>query len=169
MCLRYVVVAIALGASPALAQEPSLHPRIGQLAELTFPRGSADLAPGTEQPLGTIAAWARQNPDAHVVLDGHADRTGAAPLNVKLSLRRATAVREQLVLLGVDPDMIVVAAYGEAGPQKRNNRRVVVWGTRADIKAIVARSMHHKDSVLWSGFATGIEPARPTAVARRTP
>jgi len=135
---RYVVVAAMLAAAPAPAQ-PSQHPRIGRLAELTFDTGSAKVA-GAEQQLGSVAAWARSNPDAHVVLDGHADRRGTTPANAKLSLARARAVREQLIVLGVDPDQIYIAAYGETGAQKLNNRRVTIWGTRSNVEVVAMRS-----------------------------
>jgi len=162
--IRLVGLAVALAASPALAQpEISQHPRIGQLAELTFEPGSAELRIGLDNKLGLIAAWAKENPEGHIVLDGHADERGPAVANVRLSLQRAQAVRRQLVMLGIDPDQIVLVAYGEHEP--RPGRRVVAWATRSGLNAIVARTMARRgDAVIWTGASAEQEP-RPGAVA----
>jgi outer membrane protein OmpA-like peptidoglycan-associated protein len=74
-----------------------------------------------------------------IVLDGHADRIGSEPVNWTLSLDRAKAVRDQLIDAGVDPDQILIAAFGEDGP--RHDRSVVVWATKTGERAIVARTM----------------------------
>jgi OOP family OmpA-OmpF porin len=126
---RLVTTAIALAAATAFAQpNSSQHPRAGKLAELTFAPGSNALTPGEEPRIGQIAAWALEYPDGIIELDSYADATGARATNQQLSLRRAETVRDLLVELGVDPDRIVVSAYGERGPAKR---RVVVSGRRS--------------------------------------
>jgi len=167
--IRLVGLAVALAATPALAQpEISQHPRLGQLAELTFEPGSAELRVGLDNKLGQIAAWAKENPEGHVVLDGHADERGPMAANVRLSLERAQAVRRQLVMLGIDPEQIVLVAYGETVPrgESRPGRRVVVWGTRSGLNAIVARTMARRgDAVIWTGAADAALEPRPEAVA----
>ncbi|HZJ62638.1 MAG TPA: OmpA family protein, partial [Kofleriaceae bacterium] len=67
------------------------------------------------------------------VLDGHADRVGSEPVNLHLSMQRAKAVRDRLIAAGVDPDQLVVAAFGEHG--HRHERTVVVWATRTGPRA----------------------------------
>ena len=47
---------------------------------------------------------------------GHADRAGTERYNMKLSLRRANAVRAALIARGVSPDLITVAGRGESEP-----------------------------------------------------
>jgi outer membrane protein OmpA-like peptidoglycan-associated protein len=49
-----------------------------------------------------------------VRVEGHADERGDDELNLALSERRARAVREQLVEMGVPEDRIDIAAYGES-------------------------------------------------------
>ena len=162
-----LLIAICLSASAASAQPTNA--RVGKLAELRFERGSSELAAAakdkTQQSLGSVAAWALENPDGLVVIDGHADRTGTNPYNVRLSLRRAETVRDELVDgYGIDPDQIVIAAYG--GHQPR--RQVVIWGTRAGMDAIVARTLRNGQAVMWSGVLTEADrrpsPAVPTQV-----
>jgi outer membrane protein OmpA-like peptidoglycan-associated protein len=138
-------VLLASAATAALAQprNASQHPRVGLLAEVAFTRGSADLVFDTNgkvaAKLDRAASWAHENPDGMVVLDGHADRIGSEPVNLTLSLERARAVRERLIAAGVDPDQILIAAFGEDGP--RHDRSVVVWATRTGERAIVARTL----------------------------
>jgi outer membrane protein OmpA-like peptidoglycan-associated protein len=123
---RLVTTAIALAATTAFAQpSTSQHPRAGKLAELTFAPGSNALTAGEETRIGQIAAWAFEYPDGIIELDSFADPTGSLATNQQLSLRRAETIRGLLVELGVDPDRIVVSAYGERGIGKR---RVVVTG-----------------------------------------
>lgn len=53
---------------------------------------------------------------AAVRVDGHADRSGSAAYNVGLSERRARAVRDELVRLGVPAGAVSINAYGESRP-----------------------------------------------------
>ena len=53
---------------------------------------------------------------ASVQIDGHADRSGAASYNVGLSERRARAVRDEMVRLGVPAGGISLQAFGETRP-----------------------------------------------------
>ena len=69
-----------------------------------------------------------------VKITGHTDNVGAADYNMKLSLRRAEAVRDYLVKLGVDPSLLEISGEGMTKPVADNstaegrakNRRVEV-------------------------------------------
>ncbi len=69
-----------------------------------------------------------------IKVTGYTDNTGSADYNKKLSLRRAEAVRDYLISLGVDPNKLEVSGAGEANPVADNstkegrakNRRVEV-------------------------------------------
>jgi outer membrane protein OmpA-like peptidoglycan-associated protein len=141
---KLALLPILLGAATAYAEPQNLsqHPRVGELTEIDFTIGSARISVDNNDRLGQIAGWAAQNPDGLIVLDGHADTTGSSPKNVELSLKRAEAVRDELVSLHIDPDRIVIAAFGDTGPQRSKiaeNRRVTVWGTHEGLDAVVAR------------------------------
>lgn len=169
-----VVLSVAFASTPAVAdREMSQHPRVGQLAELRFERGSAKilLEDRAANRIGHAAAWAQANPDGLIVLDGHADETGNAARNVRLSLQRAKAVRQELVGVGVDPEQIVIAAYGENAPKQAAARRaVVIWGTRAGMDAVVTRTLERGHAVIWTGLKTAIDHApQPGAVISAKP
>lgn len=161
-----LVVAAVAGTARADDQKSS---QPGQLASFDFGRGSYKVAideDGTS--LDTIIHWIDENPDGLVVLDGHANDTSASRANLKLSFERAKAVRTELVLAGVDPDHIVVAAFGSAGPPNTRDRKVVVWGTRAGMKAVVARTRAIGPSIVSTGLLRELELNQPSAtVARR--
>lgn len=55
---------------------------------------------------------------ATVTIGGHADRSGPAAYNVRLSARRAQTVRDALVARGISADMISTEAFGETAPAK---------------------------------------------------
>jgi outer membrane protein OmpA-like peptidoglycan-associated protein len=68
------------------------------------------------------------------VLTGHADRSGSSEYNLALSQRRAAAVKQELVVLGLPDGEIVTEAKGESEPlvptadgvQEAQNRRVEI-------------------------------------------
>jgi outer membrane protein OmpA-like peptidoglycan-associated protein len=144
--MKPVIAAIALCFAGALVVTPAhAQRRIGELATFTFDRGSADFGVRSDEPrsreLGEIAGWAVQNPDGLLVLDGHADRRGNAAANIRLSLDRAKAVRDKLIQTGVDPGQILIAAYGEKhAHENTRDRKVVVWGTRSGMAAVMKRA-----------------------------
>lgn len=64
-----------------------------------------------------------------VRLEGHADETGTREYNMALGERRAKAVRDFLVLQGVDSALLETISYGEerlASSDQSMNRRVEV-------------------------------------------
>jgi len=140
-------MALLLVAATALAEPPnkSQHPQVGLLAEIAFGEGSTRLPEGAGSQLGQVAAWAEENFDGLIVLDGHADHRGAAAHNIKLSLRRARLVRDQLIALGVDPNQIIISAFNS---EARVHARVAIWGTRDSLESIVA-NRRRAQALIW--------------------
>jgi OOP family OmpA-OmpF porin len=64
--------------------------------------------------LDDVAATLKRNPDVTLEIGGFADARGPESYNMKLSQRRAEAVRDFLVAAGVNPDNVSVVAYGES-------------------------------------------------------
>jgi OOP family OmpA-OmpF porin len=73
-----------------------------------------------------------KNPNLKVLIEGNTDNIGTAAYNMKLSLRRADAVRDYLVSKGVAKDRLSTVGYGFSRPIATNateegralNRRV---------------------------------------------
>jgi outer membrane protein OmpA-like peptidoglycan-associated protein len=63
-----------------------------------------------------------------IAIDGYADPVGNAQYNLKLSQRRADAVKEALLHMGMSEDMIVATGKGETSENVNNyyNRKTVI-------------------------------------------
>ncbi len=62
------------------------------------------------------AGWLAAHPDAKIELEGHADPRGTNEYNLILGEKRANAVQEYLVQLGLDQTRFLVISYGEERP-----------------------------------------------------
>ncbi len=80
-----------------------------------FDFDNATLRPESRAALQQHAANLRSNPQ-NVRLEGHADERGTREYNMALGERRANAVRDFLVLNGVDGGLLEVISYGEESP-----------------------------------------------------
>lgn len=92
------------------------------------------LKPSTRALLIKHADRMRAGTAGPVRLEGHADELGTREYNLALGERRAKAVRDFLVLQGVDGSELEVISYGEERPAQNGssesaramNRRVVI-------------------------------------------
>jgi len=64
----------------------------------------------------TVHAEVLRNDPQSVRLEGHADERGSREYNMALGERRANAVKDFLVLQGVDSSIIETVSYGEERP-----------------------------------------------------
>ena len=62
------------------------------------------------------AAWMQANQNVTVVVEGHCDERGTREYNLALGERRANAMREQLISLGVSAARIETISYGKERP-----------------------------------------------------
>ena len=60
--------------------------------------------------------WLMQNIDYVVVIEGHADEQGTREYNLALGARRASAVKEYMVSLGVAGSRLKTVSYGKERP-----------------------------------------------------
>lgn len=88
----------------------------GVLETVYFDFDSSELGDATLRVLEANAAWLRSNPRFGVVVEGHCDERGTTEYNLSLSRRRAAAVRDHLVRLGIDATRLELLPYGEERP-----------------------------------------------------
>ena len=88
---------------------------------MLFDTGSAQLRPQSNGQLRAVAAFLTSHPDARATIGGYTDNVGSAPANLKLSEDRANSVKHALIDMGVDPDRLTAAGYGEAQPVGDNS------------------------------------------------
>jgi peptidoglycan-associated lipoprotein len=74
------------------------------------------LSPDAEKIVAQQAEWLKTHSAVAVTIEGHADSRGTEDYNKALALRRANAVRDALVRLGVTADRITVVSYGKERP-----------------------------------------------------
>ncbi len=81
-----------------------------------FDTDSSDLTVNARQTLENQAAWLAQYTNVGVVIEGHADERGTREYNLALGARRANAVQNYLVALGVNPSRVTTLSYGKERP-----------------------------------------------------
>ncbi len=96
-----------------------------------FAYDSSDLSAASRAILGKQAEWLNHNRAARVTIEGHCDERGTREYNLALGDRRATAVKNYLVALGVSATRMNTISYGKerpasAGNFAQNRRGVVV-------------------------------------------
>lgn len=75
-----------------------------------------DLKDDTVATLKANAAWIKAHPNFRVVVEGHCDERGTIEYNLELGARRAKAVLDYLVNLGVETGRMRTISYGEERP-----------------------------------------------------
>jgi outer membrane protein OmpA-like peptidoglycan-associated protein len=103
-------------------------------SDYLFATNSATILPGAQPEVQRVSDVLRQYPETTIQVSGHTDNQGSEVYNQQLSERRAQAVRDAIVGMGVDPARITVIGYGESRPIASNdtaagrtqNRRVEV-------------------------------------------
>ena len=101
---------------------------------LYFTTGTTELTPQSRQSLNDVRQKIKGFPAAQVTVIGHTDRVGSVEANDALSLKRAGAVRELLVQIGIARDAIEIVGRGEREPvvqtadsvAEERNRRVEI-------------------------------------------
>jgi hypothetical protein len=117
---------------PAAPPPPETRPGVNFIVFFDFDRANL-----TAQAVTTIrqaAAAAKTQNRTRIGVTGHADRSGTDAYNMALSLRRANAVKDQLVREGIPAANITVVGRGESQPlvptadgvREPQNRRVEI-------------------------------------------
>ena len=142
-CPRPVAAAPAAQPDPAAAKRAADDAALAKLPparqieiladRVHFAYDRASISVATAPILDRVASLLRGNAAITVVIEGHADERGSADYNVKLSQRRADAVRAYLMAAGVESARLKTAALGKSKPEVKAdnveghalNRRVV--------------------------------------------
>lgn len=75
-----------------------------------------DVAPEGQRVLEMQAEWLKRYPNNNVTIKGHADERGTREYNLALGERRANAIKNYLVALGVPGTRINTISYGKEQP-----------------------------------------------------
>ncbi|MFO6421662.1 peptidoglycan-associated lipoprotein Pal [Hylemonella sp. W303a] len=108
---------------------------IADVAKLVyFDYDSSAIKPEFRAVIEAHARFMQSNPARSVTIAGHADERGGTEYNLALGQRRADAVRQMLVLLGVNSSQIETISFGKEKPAVRGSNEAA-WSKnrRAEI------------------------------------
>ena len=103
-----------------------------RLPKVYFDFGSSRIKMKEMPAIHKVITRMRANPDLFIKITGHTDSIGGRPANMRLSRRRAAAVRDRMVRLGISRFRLKVEGKGKYEPSRefrntgknRYNRRV---------------------------------------------
>lgn len=101
-------------AMPAAEPNAALPPVDGHISYFGY--DSAEIDAQAQSALRAVAATLIANKDGQLLIEGHCDERGSRDYNLALGDRRAAAVRDYLVTLGVAPDRIKTVSFGKERP-----------------------------------------------------
>jgi peptidoglycan-associated lipoprotein len=86
------------------------------LGDVFFLYDSTDLSDEARAILQKDVDWMKKWPTTNLMVEGHADSRGTTEYNLALGERRADAVRDYMVSLGVAADRMTIVSKGEEQP-----------------------------------------------------
>lgn len=127
------IASIPLTTGPKHGTQEDLVTNVGD--RIFFDFDSVQLTPDARATLERQSVWLKQNANVDVWIEGHADERGTREYNLALGERRANAIRDYLVALGIDQSRMQTRSYGKERPVdprsteeawSKNRRGVVV-------------------------------------------
>jgi OOP family OmpA-OmpF porin len=99
---------------------------------IRFDVGKATILPESMGIINEVVGLMKEHPDLKFSVEGHTDSDGNDEFNMELSKKRAEAVMNEMVKLGIAADRLQAKGWGETRPiaanaspeDKANNRRV---------------------------------------------
>ena len=96
-------------------------PDSSPLKEVYFNYNRSDIRPDARATLKSDAAWLKSNPAVRAQIEGHCDERGTTDYNMALGAKRAQAVKDYLVNLGIPAARLSTISYGKEAPVCKEN------------------------------------------------
>ena len=87
-----------------------------EVRDAYFDFNKADIRSDARSALSQTASYLRSYPTERVTVEGHCDERGSTEYNLALGDRRASAVKQYLVSLGISADRINTVSFGKEKP-----------------------------------------------------
>jgi peptidoglycan-associated lipoprotein len=87
-----------------------------EVKDAYFDFNKADIRADARTALAQTADFLRKYPQIKATIEGHCDERGSTEYNITLGDRRATAVKNYLVQLGISADRLNTVSYGKEKP-----------------------------------------------------
>jgi len=97
-------------------ERPKYKEEGGLFEDIYFDYDKYDVRSDAKAVLQNVASWLLKNTSAKLLIEGHCDERGTSEYNLALGDRRARAVRDYLVALGIASDRVETISYGEEKP-----------------------------------------------------
>ena len=99
---------------PAAGSQEALTVDVGDRVFFGF--DSSELDDEARGTLERMAVWLKENPGVTLTIEGHCDERGTREYNLALGDRRASAARDYLVALGINPSRLSTISFGKERP-----------------------------------------------------
>jgi peptidoglycan-associated lipoprotein len=109
-------------ATPTVSAEPTDSDRnldrlfAANVQDAYFDLDKADIRSDARAALSKTAEFLRNYPQVKATIEGHCDERGSTEYNLGLGDRRASAVKQYLVSLGISADRLSTVSYGKEKP-----------------------------------------------------
>ncbi|HTC41221.1 MAG TPA: peptidoglycan-associated lipoprotein Pal [Candidatus Acidoferrales bacterium] len=114
-----VTVRVSVNAPTPVAAAPNTsfdELFLKEVRDAYFDYDSAAIRPDAREALQKTADFLKNYPNVHVTIEGHCDERGSTEYNLALGQRRANAVKEYLVSLGLPADHLNTTSWGKEKP-----------------------------------------------------
>jgi peptidoglycan-associated lipoprotein len=108
-----VAPAVPPATSPGVAVTEE---KVSQFDDVRFDFDKSDVKEDGRKTCGVVADYMMKHPQARLVIEGNCDERGTAEYNLALGERRATAVMNYLVSLGVPKAALSTVSFGKEKP-----------------------------------------------------
>lgn len=95
--------------------------KAGGLRTVFFGYDSSNLGADAKETLKNNAEFMKSNASVDIQVEGHCDERGGRQYNLALGERRAKAVRDHMVALGVAAKRVSIVSYGNERPSAEGN------------------------------------------------
>jgi peptidoglycan-associated lipoprotein len=110
----------------------------GQFDTVRFAFDSAQVETTERAKVESVAEFLKSNASALVTLEGHCDERGSAEYNVSLGERRALAVRDYLMTLGIDGARIQTKSFGAERPKDPGHDETA-WSVNRRVEFVIVK------------------------------
>ena len=111
-----VRISVSALASTETRKPPLEELFLKDIRDAYFDYDSASIRSDAREALQKSADFLKSYPSTHVTVEGHCDERGSTEYNIALGDRRANAVKQYLVSLGVPTNQVVTTSWGKEKP-----------------------------------------------------
>ena len=109
--------AVSVAQPPPPPPQPSVEELfLKEVQDAYFDFDKSDIRADAREALAKTADFLRRYPEVKVTIEGHCDERGSTEYNIGLGDRRAEAVRQYVISLGITADRLNTVSYGKERP-----------------------------------------------------